>query len=325
MNLLLAIDGGGTKTDCALFTTEGRVLARTLGRGCNPNDIGFDGACAVLSQEAGRLLEPYGGPEDRELLGAFAGISGGTIGDHRQRFRAFLAELLPRCRAIDNHSDAISALSSCVGRRDGCVVISGTGSIAYARQGEELFRAGGWGYLLDKGGSGYDFGRDVLYYGLCAADGRGKDTVLRQLAEERLGTPIGEGVGEIYRQGKPFIASFAPLVFEGLRLGDWAAEEILRRNMEELARLLNAVGAKLPEADGPVHTALAGGLFREFAWMEPALSPLLDREHKFLVPRLPPVYGSALEAMAAAGLEPDSGFFQNFRDTLDGAGPSYRQ
>lgn len=317
MNLLLAIDGGGTKTDGVLLTEEGRILARARERGCNPNDIGFEEACRALGQVTGELLKPYGGVGQCALLGAFAGISGGTIGEYRQQFRDFFQKLLPGCRTVEIHSDAVTALSSCIGHQDGCVVISGTGSAAYARQGEALFRAGGWGYLLDKGGSGYDFGRDVLYYSLCAADGRGRDTILRRLAEEKLEMPVGDGVGEIYRRGKPFIASFAPLAFEGLRLGDWAAREILERNVRELARLLNAVGNRFPGGERPVRTGLAGGLFQEFSWMEPVLLPLLDRRHEFIRPQLPPVFGSAVEVMAAAGLEPGPEFFQNFQESLN--------
>ena len=45
---LIAIDGGGTKTELVLFTPTGEVLARVVSGGSNPNSVGVDGATRVL-------------------------------------------------------------------------------------------------------------------------------------------------------------------------------------------------------------------------------------------------------------------------------------
>lgn len=41
-DLFLGIDGGGTKTEFVLVSSEGYVLKRLVKSGCNPNDIGYD-------------------------------------------------------------------------------------------------------------------------------------------------------------------------------------------------------------------------------------------------------------------------------------------
>jgi len=206
------------------------------------------------------------------------------------------------------------ALSSGAGHSDACAVISGTGSIAYARRGDTLFRAGGWGYLLDKGGSGYDFGRDALYWALCAADGRGEPTVLTELLTEKLHASPTEAIEEIYQKGKPFIASLAPLVFQALHRKDAVARRIFEENSIQLALLLNTIAEYMEVF--PCKTVLTGSIFRDFEDFKPFLLPKLKREHIFLFPTLPPLYGSAVEAMAAAGLPLFPLFSQNFQKTL---------
>lgn len=311
---MLAIDGGGTKTDIVLFAENGQIERYLRGPGCNPNDVGFDGACRILTS---LLLEvvPASQKTDWPLTSIFAGLSGGTIGDYRQRFRQFLQEMFPQTPAVETNSDAVSALSSGIGCGDGCVVISGTGSIVYARLSGELFRAGGWGYLLDRGGSGYDFGRDALYYALCAADGRGPDTALRGLVEDALGGEVTTAVQKIYQLGKPYIASLAPLVFSALDQGDWAAQEILRQNGKELAKTINGVSVRLPEED-VCQTVLVGGVFHSFDKWEPFVIPWLKRRHRFCFPKLPPIYGSALEALHLVGKTPCPEFAEVFQQGI---------
>lgn len=48
----------------------------------------------------------------------------------------------------------------------------------------------------------------------------------------------------------------------------------------------------------------------------PYVEPHLKRKHDFIFPDLPPVYGSAVEAAALAGVEADDGFKKNFAASL---------
>ena len=47
---MIAIDGGGTKTECLLFTDRGEIIKRTLSGGSNPNLRGMGAACAALRE-----------------------------------------------------------------------------------------------------------------------------------------------------------------------------------------------------------------------------------------------------------------------------------
>ena len=309
--LLIAVDGGGTKTDLVLFDLQGRILRRVLAPGCNPNDFGWERTEAVLRDAFRTLLSEGANPQY-----LFAGISGGSVGNNREHMRKLLARLLPQVETISADSDAVNALASGTGGGDGSVVISGTGSVGFVRTNGVLQQIGGWGYLFDKGGSGYDLGRDAVYHALCDIDGRGEHTRLTALLEETLGAPVNEAVTSLYQEGKPAIAALAPLVFEAASLGDDAAKEILSQNGAELARLFNAVSARVPES--PCPTVLAGSIFKRWDMLAPYVEPHLIRRHRFLFPQLPPVYGAAVEALALAGQKAGETFQRNFAASLSG-------
>lgn len=73
--------------------------------------------------------------------------------------------------------------------------MAGTGAICCGRDGAgNRTRVGGYGYLIDDGGSGYALGRDILTAVVRAADGRGPATALTQAVFAALGV---RSVGEI--------------------------------------------------------------------------------------------------------------------------------
>ena len=58
------------------------------------------------------------------------------------------------------------ALIGAHGKRYGMLVLSGTGSVAFGIDASgESAHSGGWGYLLDDGGSGYWLGLEMLEVG----------------------------------------------------------------------------------------------------------------------------------------------------------------
>ena len=309
-NLFIAIDGGGTKTDIVLFDHSGNILKRVLTQGCNPNDFGWQHTEDVLRKALAVLMS--GISAEPQYL--FAGISGGTVGNNREIMAQLMKRLVPSVKHISNNSDTVNALSSGIGTKDGCVVISGTGSVGFVRINGEMSRIGGWGYLFDKGGSGYDFGRDAVYYALCALDGRGEPTMLTKLLEEKLGGPIGQTAIDLYQKGKPAIASLAPIAFKAAAADDHAAKEILSENGAEIAKLFNVLSSKMDADVCP--TVLAGSIFKDWDMFYPYVKPHLKRKHDFIFPDLPPVYGSAVEAAALAGVEADDAFKASFASSL---------
>ena len=299
---IAAIDGGATKTDMVLCTLDGRVLNRVIGGSTNPNDIGFEKSVESLRSMLEKLLENHGGLKVH-LYSFYAGLSGGGGGNYIERYKMAFREMLVNTTNIYNGSDAINALNSGIGCNDGMVLIAGTGSVAFVRKDGKITHVGGWGYLLDDAGSGYDIGRRGFRAALRDYDGRGESTIIFDLYSQRLAGPVYKFIPEIYQRGKQFIASFAPLVFEAATKGDKVANTILDECAAELALLVKAGARHLKESEGLYKVVLAGGLWKAGDALINRFKSNLSKDFLLIKPELPPVYGAVIEAISRANKE----------------------
>lgn len=298
----IAIDAGGTKTDIILFKESGSIIFRALSEGCNAMDIGKPEALRRIKQALRPVLDSADAPI-RSLFGGIAGIM--PLGDFMS---AEIRPLLPEA-AVQIEDDGLNMISGVIGREDGCGMVCGTGSSLFIRKNGQLVdKVGGKGYLIDTGGSGFELGRDAICMAMRSEEGRCRHTVLQELVSERFGRPARDSVAEIYDPaagGRSFIASFAPLVFQGRGMGDWACEEIFRRGSSLLAELTFAA-EKYFGADFKV--VMNGGLPSHFPEYFDAVVEKSSPRAKFIRADVPPIYGAAVHALWNAGLEPDGDF-----------------
>jgi N-acetylglucosamine kinase-like BadF-type ATPase len=311
MTYYIGIDGGGTKTEGVLTSSEGALLARALCSSTNPNDVTPEISVARLTELVRTLLTASGLTEEALAeTSLFFGVAGGI--NHGPTLEVALRSAFPAAKHLRVRSDAHILLSGELPEGDGACIICGTGSVCFLRRGEELFRIGGWGYLLDSGGSGYDLGRDALEAALRAFDGRGEVTLLTGLLTEHLGGAVNTRITEIYREGKPYIANCAPLVFEAAAAGDAVANAILRRNARKLAEYIEAawrhLNAELSAEARSLPVVMGGGISQKASplWAE-LVASLTDPSIPFriTVATAPPVFGAVTEAFGqAAGIVP---------------------
>ena len=141
------------------------------------------------------------------------------------------------------------ALRGALGDEEGMILISGTGSICYGKDKKgEIVRAGGWGHIIDDGGSAYSVARDGFASLMQSFDGRIGDTILKDYFFKNLKIHSPEEVVPILyspQTDKSKIASFAPLIEEAAREGDKVAEDIINRNASYLLDLVKAVYKRL--------------------------------------------------------------------------------
>ena len=302
MTYYIAIDGGGTKTEGVLTDTRGRVLARALGSASNPNDVTLQGSVTVLKGLTNTLLEQAGLTSvDLPEVSFFGGIAGGI--NYGPALESALREAYPTVGVLGIRSDIQILLSGELPTGDGACIICGTGSACFLRRGDELIRIGGWGYLLDSGGSGYDIGRDALEAVLRAHDGRGEATALTELLTAHLGGEAHTKITDIYREGKPYIAACAPCVFKAAKAGDPVANGILRRNARALSEYMEAAWHWLTEegSTGPscLPVVMGGGISQKEAdfWV-PLVASLVDPAIpvQVTVATAQPVFGAVVEA-----------------------------
>lgn len=259
MNYFLGIDGGGTKTEFLLATSNGEEIARIIKGGCNPNDIGVENTCKVLQNGVEEISRNI----PKKDLYIFAGVSGAGVGENAERIRTALAEVYPNLKVA---SDLSNALEVCLGGKDGLAVICGTGISCSISQNGVRKTVGGYGYLFEDGGSGYAYGRDAVKAVLRVEDGVGEETVLTTYLRETLGESVHDALGKILRGGKSTVASFCPLVFKGYAVGDKVCVEIIERNLACTVALVK-------------DALLVGGAIKKVAFMGGVSKERLFREY----------------------------------------------
>ncbi len=307
--MLIAIDGGGSKNDLILFTEDGKVLNRVIGKGSNVSEMGPEAASDRLIEQLSELLKNHGGPA-AQISALFAGLSGGGAVSSRQQVIDRLKAALPGTEGVYISGDTVTALYAGVGTGDGMALIAGTGTSEYVRYGRTNYTmVGGWGHLIDDAGSGFWLGKEAINAALREEDGRGRKTLLTQLINEKLGKSVRSSISYLYSDGKRTIASFAPVVFAACEQGDEVALEILGRAADEL-ELLIRTGAKLIDKK-PWRVALVGGLWNA-PLLKNAVCSRFNEDYLISQVTVPPVIGSALAAAEKAGLNADD----DFRDRL---------
>lgn len=282
----VGIDAGGTKTDFLLCDeNENQIKKVTLGTG-NPNDIGIDACIELLKKGLDELCG------DLIPTAVFAGVSGGGYGENAKRIHSFLEEYFPNSK-VDNGSDAMNIIHC--SNSEGAVgaLICGTGSVFFVRSEGEFYRFGGWGHLLEDGGSAYDIGREALQYLLdCEEHSLSHpSTPLYSALQKYLGSSAHDALTEIYAKGKSYIASLAPIVFEAYDMGDEAASLIIERNANAVIVRISLAMATCGKIDEIV---CAGGLFNSSVFFD-----ILSKKIKVPLARLSvsPVIGACRRAM----------------------------
>ncbi len=305
--LLIGIDSGGTSCRAVLCDETGKVQRKCTVPGHNPNADGFDALEESFRQCLSEVLADFGGL-NASLEAIHVGAAGGS-GANGQILEDMLRRLLPGAKSVSVSTDALIALASGLGRGDGGVLIAGTGTVGFLRMGDSLPRFGGWGYQVDKGGSGWHLGRDGFRAAMAGYDAGLPATALTALFEDHLHMTMTAAIPALYR-GDVSLAACAPLVFRAAQEGDGVALQILRDNAACLAETITQMQRQF---NAPLTVVLTGGLLREGSlYLEMLRAQVAALPVELLVPAQPPLFGAVSLAAAKAGLPDDPAFSENF-------------
>ncbi len=305
--LYLGIDGGGTKTEFVITSENGTVLKVCRTSGCNPNDIGINATIELISSKIKELTLEF-----PSVSHVFCGIAGLLSGNSKELLSSSLEKSFPSLSFSLNTDSA-----NLFGMDDSAdmVVISGTGSVVFVKKKGEFIRLGGWGYLLDESGSAYDIGRDALRRALYEEDLMLSPSVMTALLRKKLGREkIWDSIAEIYREGKPFIASLSGAVFEAYEKGDENALAIIEKSARRLAELLN-IGVK--EYGAAPFAITGGGIFEHYPDI---IIPMINKytSVKLISVDLPPVYGACRASVSLDKGSVCDEFYNNFKMSYGG-------
>ena len=301
MKYVLGIDAGGTKTKAAAVDETGAVKAEFTVGATNVNSEPQELVLSRIHQLIVQARQCLPKDECAAICAATAGYSNtDTVFLWNQALSSFKGRFLLV-------GDQEAALEGALGKRFGVVVIAGTGSICVGRtpQGKTA-RSGGYGHLLDDGGSGYAIGLAMLSAVVRAQDGRAAQTLLTDLIYRALGTHnLNELIRAVYAPGrtKSFFAALAPLLDKAAEGSDLAAQQIVAEAANELFVLADTVCKKLAIQTGVC--ALSGGILQNSRPIRAAFSARMAAEYP-QIPCVAPLrsacQGAALLALRSCGL-----------------------
>lgn len=260
MPYYLGIDGGGTKTSCALGD-ESHLLATVTAGPSNVFRVGEQRARESL-HDAVRQACGAAGIAPADIACTCVGASGAGRREIAEIVRNALAEILPN--QIEVIGDLETSLDAAFDTGPGVIVIAGTGSSAYGRNRQgATTRAGGWGFAIGDEGSAHWVGREAVR------------ATLRKYDEDRgtEGTTLAIGLCKVWgvsslhelaltasARPSPDFAALFPVVAGS---ADEEALSILSTGGRELGRIAGIVICRLfSDEDGSVPVAMIGGVFR---------------------------------------------------------------
>lgn len=249
-DLLLGIDGGGSKTVAWLAPLDDPTNTIVLGRGKagpgNPRSAGFETAQGNIAAAIEAAFHDAGLPKTTALA-AWFGLAGAGREVEQGRIAAWAKErqIAGGTRVSGDVELVLGAASPTFA---GIAFAAGTGSMAFGRnKNGRTDRCGGWGYLLGDEGSSYAIAIAALNAIVRAADGRGPATTLteRFLTASKLSSEK-ELVELIYSPNTTpaSIAGGAVFVFEAAAT-DRVARQILDHAASECAHMIATLTRRL--------------------------------------------------------------------------------
>lgn len=296
----VGVDAGGSRTRVLALDREGGEGIRWSGppAAVDPRD---PGATVRVLEELLRQGEVEGAIA-LPVEALCAGVAGAGRAEVRERLEADLTAS-GFARRVCVLTDGEVALADAHGDGPGLLLVSGTGSVAWGRNGRgRVARAGGWGPLLGDEGSGHAVARAALRRVTRAADGREAASELGARLLGRLGLDGAEDlVGWVAGASRAEVAALAPAVVELADAGVRPASEIVDRAVEELVAAVEAVLGRLEPWDEPPPLALTGGLLDPDGPLRPRVARAAGRlDIRVAEGAVDPVRGAARMALEAA-------------------------
>ena len=262
MKYLIGFDCGATKTDCALADINGNILYTTTGGAANYLVTGTAGTSKIILSLLNNCIKKinadYSKIENIVIGAAGAGRREDADKLENSLYKIFSADGI-KLKSLKVVSDAQIALQGAFPTEAGCILIAGTGSIIYGKDEKgTIYRAGGFGRLLGDEGSGYSIGRKGLQAAAKHFDGRGDETFIVKLIEEKYSIKTSdELITKVYNKNFD-IASIAEVVIIAAENEDLIAHHILHEESEELIHHISTMTKKVDTID--LRVSFAGSL-----------------------------------------------------------------
>jgi N-acetylglucosamine kinase-like BadF-type ATPase len=303
--IVLAVDGGNSKTDLALLGDDGSLIAHARGPLSSPHHLGLDGCVSVLEGLVAQV-----GLDGRRAEVAQVLLAGIDFPEEEERLHAVLAQRgwAERIR-VGNDTFAVLRAGTETGWGVAITCGAGINCLGVAPDGRHV-RFPALGEISGDWGGGRDVGAAGLWAAARSEDGRGPTTALEQLVPAYFGYDSPRAVtyaihiGELPQRR---LVELAPVVLES---EDAVALEIGDRLADEVVAFARAAANRLGLADAAVEVLVGGGLMRS---ADPRLLERIEQGLHAVGAGLvlrrttePPIVGAALLGLDQLGAGADA-------------------
>lgn len=254
----VGVDAGGTATRVAV-SENGAPAGRNGGPAANATTLGVNDAADAIVRAVRSALD------HRKPAAIVVGAAGAGRAGVAGALENLIGSAFPGCR-VSVGDDAAIALRGAIPAGPGIVLIGGTGSIAYAENGDRRARVGGLGYLAGDEGSAFAIGMAaVRLYGR-VLDGRARADETTDLVARTLGAPDRDAyIGALYDAplAPAAIAALAPAIVAFAGKGNRVATKLVQQAGTDLGDLIKAAARAVDLTEASPTVALTGGLFTE--------------------------------------------------------------
>ncbi|MGW3267406.1 N-acetylglucosamine kinase [Streptomyces sp. NPDC001056] len=257
---VLAIDAGNSKTDVAVVSAAGEVLATARGGGFRPPAVGVPAALDALAEPVGRALADAG-------LGSVTHVSACLANADLPVEEERLATAL-RARgwgaSVEVRNDTFAILRAGVAEPRGVAVVCGAGiNCVGMRPDGRTARFPAIGRISGDWGGGWGLAEEALWFAARAEDGRGEATALARTLPAHFGLPSMYALIEALhlehlapeRRGE-----LAPVLFATAAGGDPVARALVDRLAQEVTVLATVALTRLDLLDEETPVLLGGSV-----------------------------------------------------------------
>lgn len=293
---VIGVDGGGSKTTAVLANLEGRILKRYQGGSSHPRNLGVKKALENVALAIEKIL-----PKKGKIVSTFLGLP--AMEEEFKNRKNFIKKELLKHKEIFPifkgkiviNSDQLAGFRSGTNKKDGIVLIAGSGCVAHGWKGKNEVKVDGWGYLSEMGSS-FWIGQKALQAIWKELDGRGPKTLITKLVFRKLKIKNKENlINKIYFKNHfKVISSFSSLVDLATKKGDKIAEKILIEGGKELGLSANIVIKRLNLKNKKFPLVLIGSVFKSKFVLDTVKKEIKKFAPKteFIRPKVEPVIGA---------------------------------
>ena len=264
--IVLAVDGGNSKTDLALVRADGSVLALVRGSQSSPHHLGVEGCLRVIEDLLAQARAEAGLGNGRRPVAhlgqlLLAGVD--FPGEEEELQGAAARRGLAKRISVAN--DTFAVLRAGTEKGWGVAVVCGAGinCVGVGPDGRHA-RFPALGSITGDWGGGSDVGLAALSAAARSEDGRGPKTSLERAVPRHFGVDTPAAVGESIHRGlipMSRVVELAPIVLSEAGQ-DEVSGSILARLTEEVVALVRVALVRLELTTAHVEVLLGGGLTR---------------------------------------------------------------